>query len=196
MTQIQVKKLTFEEYLTYDDNDTDNFYELVDGELVMVPLPTGDHSDVIDLLFDIFKAEINQEKLFYIVKRDVGVYIGINPKTGKERSRTPDLCILAVGQWAAIKSEKTKAAVSKTAPLLVVEVVSPCTKTTDYETKKQEYEKLAISEYWIVDQQQSKVTILILIDNKYQTTEFNQQQRIISPTFPGLTLCVNQIMSV
>jgi Uma2 family endonuclease len=47
MTQIQVKKLTFEEYLTYDDNDTDNFYESVDGELVMVPLPTRDHSDVL-----------------------------------------------------------------------------------------------------------------------------------------------------
>ena len=44
MTQTPVK-LSFEEYLAYDDG-TDNRYELVDGDLVMVPLPTADHSDV------------------------------------------------------------------------------------------------------------------------------------------------------
>lgn len=56
MTQTPVK-LTFEEYLAYDDGIAFR-YELVDGELVMVPLPTADHSDVIDLLSDTFKAEI------------------------------------------------------------------------------------------------------------------------------------------
>ena len=58
MTQTPTLNLTFEEYLTYDDG-TDNRYELVNGELVMVPLPTADHSDAVDLLFDTFKAEIS-----------------------------------------------------------------------------------------------------------------------------------------
>ncbi|MEQ8957682.1 MAG: Uma2 family endonuclease, partial [Coleofasciculus sp. C2-GNP5-27] len=44
MTQTPVKNLTFEDYLSYDDG-TDNIYELVDGKLVMVPLPTADHGD-------------------------------------------------------------------------------------------------------------------------------------------------------
>ena len=57
MIKTPIQNLTFEEYLTYDDA-TDNRYELVNGELVMVPLPTADHSDVIDLLSDIIKAEI------------------------------------------------------------------------------------------------------------------------------------------
>lgn len=36
MTQIPVKRLlTFEAYLEYDD-ETDNLYELVDGELVQI----------------------------------------------------------------------------------------------------------------------------------------------------------------
>lgn len=48
MTQTSIK-LTFEEYLTYNDG-TDNRYELVDGELVIVPLLTGKHSDAIDYL--------------------------------------------------------------------------------------------------------------------------------------------------
>ena len=60
MTRTPVK-LTFEEYLTYNDG-TDNRYEFVDGELVMVPLPTGDHSDVIDLLSDAIRREIARQQ--------------------------------------------------------------------------------------------------------------------------------------
>ena len=73
MTTSPTKNLTFEEYLIYDQG-TDNRYELVDGELIMVPLPTADHSDEIDLLLEIFRAEINQQKLLWKVKRDVGIY--------------------------------------------------------------------------------------------------------------------------
>ncbi|MGJ5676780.1 MAG: Uma2 family endonuclease, partial [Nostochopsis sp.] len=99
MTQTPVK-LTFEEYLTYDDG-TDNIYELVDGELVMVPLPTGKHSDVIDLLALAIASAIPQQyRGDWKVKRDVGVYVGVNSQTGKERSRTPDLTVLTSAQWA------------------------------------------------------------------------------------------------
>lgn len=39
---IATQKLTFEEYLAYDDG-TDTRYELVDGELVPMSLGTGKH---------------------------------------------------------------------------------------------------------------------------------------------------------
>jgi Uma2 family endonuclease len=42
-----VKKLTLEEYLTYDDG-TDTKYELVDGELVEMP-PESDRNNLISL---------------------------------------------------------------------------------------------------------------------------------------------------
>ena len=61
-------KLNFEEYLTYDDG-TDNRYELVDGSLVMVPLPTADHGDTIDLLLDSFRTYIRRQKLYCIKVR-------------------------------------------------------------------------------------------------------------------------------
>lgn len=193
MTKTPVK-LTFEEYLTYDDGK-DNRYELVDGELVMVPLPTGDHSDVIDLLSDTFNKEMNKIGQPWRVKRDVGVYVGVNPQTGLDRSRTPDLCVLTQAQWAEIKADKTKAAVLRNAPLLVVEIVSPSSKKTDYEIKKQEYETVGIPEYWIVNLHQSKVTVLLLVDSKYQATEFTGNQQIISRTFPKLNLTAQQVLS-
>ena len=193
MTQTSVK-LSFDEYLTYDDG-TDNRYELVDGELVMVPLPTGEHSDAIDLLSDIFKAEITKQQQPWIVKRDVGVYIGINPDSGKERSRTPDLCIMTTAQWAVVKAEKTKAAVLRSAPLLVVEVVSPSSKKTDYQAKEQEYRTIGIPEYWIVDLRKAEVSVLLLVDGGYQSTEFKGTELIVSRTFSQLNLTAQQVLT-
>jgi Uma2 family endonuclease len=42
---IAAQKLTFEEYLAYDDG-TDTRYELVDGELVPLNLGTGRHGGI------------------------------------------------------------------------------------------------------------------------------------------------------
>ncbi len=193
MTQTPLK-LTFEEYLTYDDG-TDNRYELVDGELVMVPLPTGEHSDAINLLSDVFKAEISKQQQTWIVKRDVGVYVGINPNSGKDRSRTPDLCIMTTEQWAVVKAQKSKAAVMRTAPLRVVEIVSPSSKKTDYQAKEQEYRTIGIPEYWIVDLQQAKVIVLLLVDGCYESTEFKRTDSIVSRTFSQLNLTAEQVLA-
>lgn len=194
MTTARAKHLTFEEYLAYDDG-TDNCYELVDGELVMVPLPTADHSDVIDLLSDAFRVEIGKQRLQWKVKRDVGVYTGLNPVTGKERSRTPDLCVITQAQWAELKTDKTKSAVLQAPPLLAVEVVSPASLKTDYEVKEFEYKNVRVIEYWTVDFRNSKVSVRLLNNGRYEPKEFRGSERIISQTFPELTLLAAQVLS-
>jgi Uma2 family endonuclease len=194
MTQASVKSLTFEEYLTYDDG-TDNRYELVNGELAMVPLPTADHSDTIDLLSDAFRAEIRRLEHPWIVKRDVGVYTRTNPATGKEHSRTPDVCVMTSSQWQELKADKKSSAVLRTPPLLAVEIVSPGSKKTDYGSKEEEYKAIRVLEYWIVDLRNSKVSVLLLEGSGYKTTEFKGNEQIISQTFPELTLTSQQILS-
>jgi Uma2 family endonuclease len=194
MTQTPVKNLTFEQYLTYDDG-TDNRYELVDGELVMVPLPTADHSDVIDLLCDAFREQIRLQGQPWKVKRDVGVYISKNPVTGKDYSRTPDVCVMIAAQWDELKADKRSAAILRTPPLLVVEVVSPGSKKIDYESKQSEYEAIKIPEYWIVDLRKSQVSVLLLADGHYESTVFTGNQQIISRTFPELTMTASQVLS-
>ena len=51
-------------------------------------------------------------------------------------------------------------------PLLVVEVVSPLTKSDDYRSKRTEYGLLGIPEYWIVDPLAKKVTLCV-VDNLF-----------------------------
>jgi Uma2 family endonuclease len=194
-TPIAPKQLTFEEYLIYDDG-TDNRYELVDGELIMVPLPTPDHSDLIDLLRDTFREQIRRKGHPWLVKGDVGVYTGVNPQTRRDRSRTPDLCIPTESQWAELKANKKAAAVLKTPPLLVLEIVSQGSRTTDYQSKRSEYESAKVPEYWIVDLMQQKVTVLTLTDTGYQEQVFTNSDRLVSRTFPDLELTVERVLSV
>lgn len=194
MTQTSLKNLTFEQYLTYDDG-TENRYELVDGALVMVPLPTAEHGDTIDFLLDAFREQIRRSGQPWKATDKAGVYIGRNPDTGKDYSRTPDVCVMTAAQWSELREDRSSAAVLRTPPLLVVEVVSPGSKKIDYESKQSEYEAIKIPEYWIVELRKSQVSVLLLTDGCYESTVYKGKQRIISGTFPNLTLTASQVLS-
>ncbi|WP_009631789.1 Uma2 family endonuclease [Synechocystis sp. PCC 7509] len=193
MPQTSTVNLTIENYLTYDDG-TDNRYELVDGAIVVVPLPSADHADKIDLLLEIFRAEIYRNNLSMKASDKVGVYIGKSSVTGRDYSRTPDICVTTSEAWLSLKANRTTAAVLLIPPILVVEVVSTNSED-DYVTKVDEYQRLGIPEYWIVDGRDKLVSVLLLNDGRYNLTEYRSSERIISRAFSVLTLTAAQVLS-
>ncbi|MFZ1026519.1 MAG: Uma2 family endonuclease [Limnoraphis robusta] len=158
MIQTTQTKLTFEEYLTYDDG-TDNCYELEDGELILMNPATGRHALIIYFLNNIFVAEISRLSLPWVALQTVGIRTALN------RSRIPDLCVMTRDQ---ILEKLEVSAVIETAALLAVEIVSPESKTRDYRYKRSEYSVVGIPEYWIVDPTEQKVTILTLEEGFYE----------------------------
>ena len=193
MPQTSTANITIENYLTYDDG-TDNRYELVNGSIVMVPLPTADHADKIDLLLEMFRAEIRRSNLLMKASDKVGVYIGKSSLTGRDYSRNPDVCVTSSEAWSSLKANKTTAAVLLTPPLLVVEVVST-NREDDYVDKVEEYQGLGIPEYWIVDGRDSIVSVLLLDNGRYNRTECRGSERIRSRVFPTLALTAEQVLS-
>ena len=88
-----------------------------------------------------------------------------------------------------------QAAVFQTAPLLIVEVVSPDSIAHDYRYKRSEYAALEVPEYWIVDPLEAKVTLLLWEEGLYEETIFIGSQAIASSAFPNLSLTVEQILA-
>ena len=187
------QKLTFEEYLVYSDG-TDTRYELVDGELVPMSLGTGRHGSIIEFVYDQFRDQIKRRELPWTAKQ---MTVGVRSPRGRswETSRIPDVTVLPIAQWEAMANREAVINFNEPPPILVVEVVSPSSKTDDYRSKRAEYGLLDILEYWIVDPLADKVTLCILDQGFYDLTEYQSDRPIQSPIFPGLALTAAQILT-
>ncbi|HEY9801535.1 MAG TPA: Uma2 family endonuclease [Leptolyngbyaceae cyanobacterium] len=187
------KKLTFAEYLQYN-NGTDTQYELVDGELIPMSLGTGKHGSISKFLERSFDDEIaKMGKQWTAQKFSVGVR---SPRGGRwDTSRIPDVVVITTHQWESLSNREAVIELNETPPILVVEVVSESTTTTDYRSKRSEYAVLEISEYWIVDPIQQIVTVCTLVEGFYDAVVFRGEESIISQVFPQLDLTAEQILT-
>ena len=185
MVQLKQRFHSFEAYLAYDDG-TDTRYELVDGKLERMNPPTFRHLLIAKFLEQNFDAQIKKLNLPWMCFREAGI------RTGWRKSRLSDVYVVTTEQVMEFLDES---AVCQSPPLLVVEVVSPESIKRDYRYKRSEYAALEIPEYWIVDPIESKVTVLLLEEGLYEDTEFTDSQKIISPTFPQLSLTVEQVLA-
>ena len=119
------KKLTSEEYLTYDDG-TDTQYELVDGNLVeMPPERTLNARIAIFLLLQFAKlVPFNR-----ICHKDAEIQVS----SSKATFRIPDLMILSeAGKDTLTGKPRNTITLDMPPPLLVVEVVSADNPSRDF----------------------------------------------------------------
>ena len=80
--------------------------------------------------------------------------------------------------------------------VLVVEAVSPGQQNEDrdYRYKRSEYAARGISEYWIINPQASKVTVLTLVSGLYEEREYAGSQTI-QYQFQALDLTAEQVLN-
>jgi Uma2 family endonuclease len=185
MVNTATQRLTFEEYLAYDDG-AGNHYELIDGLLVLINPPRVEHFLIVDFLDIALRTEIQRLSLPWLTFRETGV------RTGYNKSRLTDLCLVTKEQAKELLGQS---AVFQTIPLLIVEVVSPDSIARDYRYKRSEYAALEVPEYWIVDPLEAKVTLLVWEDGFYEETVLVGSQAIASPTFLDFALTVEQILA-
>jgi len=184
-----VKKLTLNEYLAYDDG-TDAQYELVDGELVKMP-PESDRNNLISLY--LLSQFLKFVPIQLIRHKDTELVVIGN----RTRVRLPDLMILTQELYDAIAGGRATITPDMPSPAIVVEVVSPgkVNEDRDYRYKRSEYAARGIPEYWIVDADKARITLLTLVDGLYEETVFEGTELIKSPTFPMLDLTAAKVLS-
>ena len=199
LEQEQKLELNFDQFL--EQCPEDGRYELVDGKMVK-KLATRIHYDVAWLILKSFDREVERLNLNYVVN-DVAAVLTTNKK-GKEQGRHPDVSVINRDVW---RSDRLNHRGIREPIQLAVEVVSTNWED-DYIDKLEEYERLGIPEYWIVDylaigsrdylgdpKIPSVLIFTLNAEGKNQMTRFQNSDRLISPTFPELNLTVEQIMA-
>jgi Uma2 family endonuclease len=193
MTVTAQRRMTLEEYLTYDDG-TDTRYELVDGELVEMGAENPLNPRIAMFLVSHFLQSIGVPHQHIIIGHQ------INVSSTKATARQPDLMIHSEASDAALTVDGKILRAGEAAPLLVVEVASN-TKSDrksyrrDHEEKPVEYAERGIPEYWIIDPDRAIVKIGTLINGAYQFQTFIEDDALISPTFPELSLTAGQVLT-
>ena len=196
MTQA-ITSLSFLEFLETAPEDG-NRYELVNGERVQL-MATRAHDDVADFFYDAFRGGVKRGQLDYKISRFASVKT--RRDDGLVQGRTPDVSVIDKAIWTA--DLRAYAAVEE--PIQLAVEVSSTNWRDDYLYKLAEYEALGILEYWIVDYlavgatryigspKTPTVSVYILADGEYQIQQFRGSDRVLSTTFPELTLTAEAI---
>jgi Uma2 family endonuclease len=184
---------SFEEYLAADPSDLpEGRFEYWDGELIEVMTESLFNDAIANYLYLL----LIQSGIYHELVRPGRVEVAV---PGRPRTRYPDLTVLDDVHLSILKKRATIPA-DVLPPPLVVEVVSPGDEDSanykrDYEDKRDQYANRGIPEYWLIDPDRAWVMLGILTAGRYEFETFRGREVIVSPTFPGLTLTAEQILT-
>ncbi|MFN5516563.1 MAG: Uma2 family endonuclease [Cyanobacteriota bacterium] len=186
MLALRPRFQSFEAYLAYED-DSDQRYELFNGELIAAPTESGLNFEIATFLLLKFVEIVGYRRV-----RGQGLELEVQ---GEPKNRFPDLTIIREEHIAQLSKRNTIRSFMAP-PLLVVEVVSAgeLQRERDYVAKRQQYQACGIPEYWIVDPQTETVLVLALTAGSYQEVgNFKDSMAIQSPGFPQVNLRVAEL---
>ena len=173
-------KFTYEDYRNTPD---DIRYELLDGELVIMPSPKETHQRLVlslGTLFNIFVSTRNLGRV-YISPFDVVLSDTVVVQ--------PDLMFISSERSHIITEDNIQGA-----PDLVVEILSPSNADNDRTRKRAFYERYGVKEYWIFDPDAKNITVLLLGESGYELAAiYGEGQTLTSPTLSGFSLNLNDI---
>jgi Uma2 family endonuclease len=186
-------KITFEEYLSYQD-DTEQRYELIDGELVALPPESEFNNWIANHLFLLLAtAQIVNPRLIRTHTCEIQVPV---LEQADAANRYPDLVILRE-EHLVLTQKRLTVTRDMPPPQLVVEVVSRgrANRERDYQRKRLQYAAIAVPEYWLIDPELQTIAVLKLGKAAYQEFgAFQRQMPIISPQFGTLNITAEQVL--
>ena len=169
----QRKTYTWHDYQTWGD---DRRCELIDGEIFdMSPAPGTVHQQVAGRLF----VAIDR---FFQGKRCQPFIAPTDVVLSEHDVVQPDLFVVC-------DPNQVKETHVAGAPALVVEIVSPSSRSHDRIAKTRLYARAGVKEYWIVSPDDRTAELFLLNNGKYTLEQLLEApETLSSPSFPGLKI--------
>ena len=174
-------KLTYEDYLNTPDDER---YELINGELIMAPSPRWAHQEADMEIGSILHTFVKRYNLGVVCSAPFDVVLSDTDVV------QPDLLFVSRERLHIITEDNIQGA-----PDLAVEILSPSTSARDRGYKRDLYAKHGVKEYWQVDTDAKRITVLSLnADGDYDVVAvYGVGQTLASPLLPGFALNLDEI---
>ena len=173
--------LTWDEFLAlpYETRNTD----LIDGKLI-VNAPNAQHERILRQLFVADAA-------WRRTAGRLGEWTTQQPvKISSRRGYQPDASWFPAAQCAPAQAPAAFSGL----PTVVVEVLSPSTRSIDLVRKREDYEHLGIAEFWIIDPVATSALICRLDESaRYVSNELQTSDRLTSPQLPGFSIVLAEL---
>lgn len=181
-------RVSLEEYETLV-HTSDQRYELIDGEVYLLASPSYSHqaavNEVLGQLYNYFK-----EKPCRALAAPLDVRLHGYATKFEEDPNVVQPDVVVICDEENVNDDKYEGV-----PTLVVEVLSPSTKTKDMILKLHLYMKSGVREYWLVDLKTQSVMQYCFSNERELgcTHSLRKDETIESCTFPGLALRASDI---
>jgi Uma2 family endonuclease len=177
----ELRPLTRNDLLTLPDDG--KRYEIINGELGVIPAPLARHQRVLlrlTRLLDRFLEEHGGGELFIA---PLDVVLGPNDIV------EPDLLIIATEQGRVPGTRNA----FEGPPILVIEITAPSTQRTDFVSKMALYARAGVPEYWTVDPDRRELTIHVLTNGIYTQADPDTAGWSASTVLPGLRISPSEV---
>jgi Uma2 family endonuclease len=163
---------------------TNRLVEFSDGWIEVLPMPTKLHQRIVRNLFLLLQQFVSANVLGEVLFAPLPVRLW----PGKYRE--PDIIYL--------RADRPEFRGQPEGADLVIEVLSEGQQNQhrDLEVKPRDYARAAIPEYWIVDPELERISVLVLRGQAYDTHGvFGIEDTATSMLLPGLTIAVKDVIT-
>ncbi len=183
MAQLKTRiKFSYEDYKNLPESETKR-YELLGGELVMVPAPNWFHQSVSWNLETLLGRFVEKAQLGLVRHAPLDVILS------QEDVVQPDILFISQEHLDIIQEQGIHGA-----PDLMIEIFSPATAARDRTLKRTLYARYGVSEYWLVDPDAQTIEVLKLGPKGYQTAgRYEKDQTLSSPLLAGLEIPLGEV---
>jgi len=173
-------KFTYQDYLFLPE---DKRYEIIEGELIMVPSPGFNHQIVSGNLEFLLRQFVREKKLGIVLDAPMDVILS------QENVVQPDILFICKQRINTITEKNIQGA-----PDLVIEIMSPTTREKDSILKRKLYAKFGVRELWLVDLEKREIKVFTLKKANFEMVGLYCEDEIpISPILPGLKIPLQEV---
>jgi Uma2 family endonuclease len=178
----QATKLTYQDYLQLPEDG--KRYEIMDGELYMIPAPMTRHQIVVGRLHQLLMNHFDSHPIGMVLTAPTDVLL-----CGTDIVQ-PDLLVILSGGAAVVTDKNIQGP-----PNVVIEVLSTGTAARDRVLKVKRYEHFGVREYWLVDPDANTLEILALAQGRLQRSSLTPSPcSCTSPLLPDLIIDLGRLL--